>query len=65
LESLVRLCEARAKCELRETATAADADEVIGIMKQSLYEILSNETGMIDVSRYLSFSFGVLVLFCD
>jgi DNA helicase MCM8 len=51
LESLVRLCEARAKCELREIATAEDAEEVIDLMRQSLYETLSNETGLIDLSR--------------
>jgi DNA helicase MCM8 len=36
LESLLRLCEARAKCELRDVVTMADAREVVEIMKSSL-----------------------------
>lgn len=33
LESLIRLTEARARLELREEATAKDAEEVVEIMK--------------------------------
>jgi DNA replicative helicase MCM subunit Mcm2 (Cdc46/Mcm family) len=33
LESLIRLTEARARLELRETATKEDAEDVIEIMK--------------------------------
>ena len=36
LESLLRLCEARAKCELRDVVTMADARDVVEIMKSSL-----------------------------
>jgi len=36
LESLVRLAEARARAELRETATAADAEDVVELMRESL-----------------------------
>eukprot|EP01105_Mastigella_eilhardi_P026003 TRINITY_DN7297_c0_g1_i1.p1 TRINITY_DN7297_c0_g1~~TRINITY_DN7297_c0_g1_i1.p1 ORF type:complete len:753 (-),score=192.85 TRINITY_DN7297_c0_g1_i1:67-2325(-) len=38
LESLVRLTEARAKIELREEATAEDAQDAIDVMKASLLE---------------------------
>lgn len=51
LESLVRLSEARARAELREEVTEEDADEVIDIMKQSLYDNLANETGLVEISR--------------
>ena len=37
LESLLRLSEARAKCELRDIVTMNDAKQVIEIMKSSLY----------------------------
>jgi DNA helicase MCM8 len=36
LESLVRLTEARARAELREAATAADAEDVVELMRESL-----------------------------
>ena len=36
LESLVRLPEARARAELREAATAADAEDVVELMRESL-----------------------------
>ena len=36
LESLVRLTEARARAELREAATAADAQDVVELMRESL-----------------------------
>ncbi|KAA6403293.1 MAG: putative DNA helicase MCM8 [Streblomastix strix] len=51
LESLVRLAEARAKCELREEVTESDAQEAIDLMKKSLYENLATETGLVDVTR--------------
>ena len=35
-ESLVRLTEARARAELREAATAADAEDVVELMRESL-----------------------------
>ena len=37
LESILRLSEARAKCELRDTVTMSDAKQVVEIMKSSLY----------------------------
>jgi DNA helicase MCM8 len=36
LESLVRLTEARARAELRQAATAADAEDVCELMRESL-----------------------------
>ena len=51
LESLVRLGEARARAELREEVTEGDAEEVIDIMRQSLYDNLANETGLVEISR--------------
>jgi DNA helicase MCM8 len=51
LESMVRLAEARAKCELREAVTAQDALDVVDIMKESLYDIFTDELGQVDFSR--------------
>jgi DNA helicase MCM8 len=36
LESLARLCEARARAELRESASAADAEDVVELMQEAL-----------------------------
>ena len=38
LESLIRLTQARAKCELRTEATVQDAEDVIEIMKFSMFD---------------------------
>lgn len=38
LESLVRLAEARARAELRETVTADDAQDVIEIMREGMFD---------------------------
>ncbi|XP_065908945.1 DNA helicase MCM8-like [Dysidea avara] len=51
LESLIRLTEARARLELRETATSRDAQDVVEIFKYSLYDAYSNEMGVVDFSR--------------
>ncbi|KAH7821450.1 DNA replication licensing factor MCM8 [Monocercomonoides exilis] len=51
LESLRRLAEARAKSELREEVTSSDAQDVIDMMRQSLYDNLANETGLLEISR--------------
>ncbi|XP_029962352.1 LOW QUALITY PROTEIN: DNA helicase MCM8 [Salarias fasciatus] len=51
LESLIRLTEARAKLELRETATKSDADDVVEIMKHSLADTYSDGLGNLDFER--------------
>eukprot|EP01059_Diplonema_ambulator_P007146 TRINITY_DN16664_c1_g1_i2.p1 TRINITY_DN16664_c1_g1~~TRINITY_DN16664_c1_g1_i2.p1 ORF type:complete len:763 (+),score=183.10 TRINITY_DN16664_c1_g1_i2:23-2290(+) len=52
LESLIRLAQARAKVELREEVTKSDADDVICLMKRSLYQMCTDvETGQIDANR--------------
>ncbi|KAJ2254095.1 DNA replication licensing factor mcm8 [Coemansia sp. RSA 455] len=51
LEALVRLAEARARAELREVVTEADAENVIEIMKYSLFQTYEDEEGMMDFGR--------------
>ncbi|XP_047330473.1 probable DNA helicase MCM8 [Impatiens glandulifera] len=51
LESLVRLAQARARLELREEITAQDAQEVVEIMKESLYDKYVDEHGFVDFGR--------------
>jgi len=51
LESMIRLSEARAKLELREVVTAQDALDIVDIMKESLYDVFSDELGHIDFRR--------------
>ncbi|XP_075339377.1 DNA helicase MCM8 [Odontesthes bonariensis] len=51
LESLIRLTEARAKLELRETATNSDAEDVVEIMKHSLADTYSDGLGNLDFER--------------
>ncbi|KAL4857670.1 putative DNA helicase [Chlorella vulgaris] len=54
LESLVRLCEARARLELREEVTAGDAEDVVELMRQTLdAQVASGGTalGCIDFTR--------------
>eukprot|EP01064_Diplonema_japonicum_P000101 TRINITY_DN10065_c2_g1_i1.p1 TRINITY_DN10065_c2_g1~~TRINITY_DN10065_c2_g1_i1.p1 ORF type:complete len:791 (+),score=130.28 TRINITY_DN10065_c2_g1_i1:49-2373(+) len=52
LESLVRLAQARAKVDLRDEVTAEDAEDVISLMKRSLYQMCTDvETGQIDANR--------------
>ena len=51
LESLVRLAEARARVELRDVATEADALDVVDIMKATLYDEFVDETGVLDFRR--------------
>lgn len=48
---MVRLCEARARCELREVVTASDAAEVITLMKASLYDFFVDDHGLLDFQR--------------
>ncbi|KAM6916200.1 DNA helicase MCM8 [Xenentodon cancila] len=51
LESLIRLTEARAKLDLRETATKSDAEDVVEIMKHSLADTYSDGLGNLDFER--------------
>ncbi|KAJ1879732.1 DNA replication licensing factor mcm8, partial [Coemansia sp. S17] len=51
LEALVRLAEARARAELREVVTEADAENVIEIMKYSLFQTYEDEEGIMDFGR--------------
>ncbi len=51
LESMVRLSEARARAELREKVTQQDAEEVIEIIKNSLWESYQDENGRVDFQR--------------
>jgi DNA replicative helicase MCM subunit Mcm2 (Cdc46/Mcm family) len=45
LESMIRLAEARAKVELREFVTRADAEDVIAMMKEALFDAATDEFG--------------------
>ena len=49
LESLVRLAQARARAELRDRVTEADAKDVVLLMEESLLEAFTNETGQVSV----------------
>ncbi|KAJ2819957.1 DNA replication licensing factor mcm8, partial [Coemansia erecta] len=51
LEAMVRLAEARARAELREEVTEGDADNVIEIMRCSLFQTYEDEEGAMDFSR--------------
>ena len=51
LESLVRLAQARARAELRDWVTDADARDVISLMELSLVQAYTTETGSIDMGR--------------
>jgi DNA helicase MCM8 len=48
---MIRLAEARARCELREIVTAADARDVVAIMKHSLWESYDNGRGGVEIAR--------------
>jgi DNA helicase MCM8 len=51
LDSLIRLTQARAKAELREEATKADALDVVEIMKESLIDIFTDDGGQLVTTR--------------
>ncbi|KAJ3411838.1 DNA replication licensing factor mcm8 [Chytridiales sp. JEL 0842] len=51
LESMVRLTEARARSELRDVATKADAEDIVALMKFSLWETYEDNTGAVDFQR--------------
>lgn len=51
LESMIRLSEARAKAELRETVTEQDALDVVELTRESLFQTFEDELGNIDFRR--------------
>ncbi|XP_069395002.1 DNA helicase MCM8 [Paralichthys olivaceus] len=51
LESLIRLTEARARLDLRETASKSDAEDVVEIMKHSMADTYSDGLGNLDFER--------------
>ncbi len=51
LESLIRLAEARARVELRETASEQDAKDVVEVMKYSMFDTFSDQFGLVDFQR--------------
>jgi len=54
--SLIRLTEARAKCELRETATALDAKDAVEIVRESMIAAFSDDLGCVDFTRSKGYS---------
>lgn len=48
LESLMRLTQARAKCEMRTECSGDDAREVIEIMKASMVDYLENDLDQLE-----------------
>ena len=48
---MIRLSEARARSELRDQVTVNDAQDVIEIMKFSLWDTYEDEFGQIDFQR--------------
>ncbi|MEW5300243.1 MAG: hypothetical protein WDW36_003185 [Sanguina aurantia] len=51
LESLVRLAEARARCELRQVVSERDAQDVVEIMKEALYDRFMDDVACVDFRR--------------
>ena len=51
LESMIRLSQARARMELREEVTEQDANEVVQLLQESMLDVYTDETGILDFSR--------------
>ncbi|EDQ88139.1 uncharacterized protein MONBRDRAFT_9453 [Monosiga brevicollis MX1] len=51
LESMIRLCEARARLEMRELVTPADARDIIEIMRFTMFDTYCDELGRPDIQR--------------
>jgi DNA helicase MCM8 len=51
LESLIRLSQARARLELRDEVTEADANDVVLLLQESLLDAFTDESGAIDIGR--------------
>lgn len=56
LESLVRLATARAKAELREIVTREDAEDVVMLMKESLFDVMEQDFGCVDLRKMTGLS---------
>jgi len=51
LESLVRLAQARARAEMRDVVTEADAMDIVSLMEESLMDALTDDLGRVDLTR--------------
>ncbi|GBG26988.1 DNA replication licensing factor, putative [Hondaea fermentalgiana] len=51
LESLVRLAQARARLELRDLVTEADAEDIVSLMQESLLDAFTDDSGVVDLQR--------------
>jgi len=51
MESMIRLVQARARAELRNVATDADAKDIISLMEEGLLDALTDDHGRVDISR--------------
>ena len=51
LESLIRLSEARARLELRDLVTQADAEDVVELMEECMFSSWEDQFGNFDVRR--------------
>jgi len=49
--SMIRMCEARARAELREVVTDQDARDVVEITQESLVDMFEDEHGCMDFTR--------------
>ncbi|EFC48830.1 predicted protein [Naegleria gruberi] len=56
LESLIRLSQARARSELRSEVTERDALDVVELIKESMFDVLTDEKGRIDLTRVTGMS---------
>ena len=51
LEALIRLAQARAKCDMRSIVELRDAEDVIEIMEDAILNIVSDGLGNMDYTR--------------
>ncbi|KAK8791041.1 hypothetical protein WA158_005672 [Blastocystis sp. Blastoise] len=61
IESLIRLAQARARIEMRETVTVEDAEEVVCIMKESLFDVVSDDMGFMNFEKTTGMSKSKIV----
>lgn len=54
LEALVRLTQARARCELAQVATLQHAQDVLQISKHSMADVLSTDMGTLQMERNMN-----------